>query len=54
MTYERLADVDEMRAAMHELVTLLLRYPQLSRAYTLEPPRGVLLYGPLGSGDGAG
>jgi len=35
---------------IRELVELPLRHPQLFRSVGIPPPRGVLLYGPPGSG----
>ena len=42
--------MDELAAAMHELVTLPLTQPETFVRYGLRPPRGLLLYGPPGSG----
>ena len=36
--------------ALRELVTLPLKFPQLFRRYNMRPPRGVLLWGPPGTG----
>ena len=37
-------------AALLQMVELPLRHPQLFRAIGVKPPRGILLYGPPGSG----
>lgn len=49
-----LGGVDRHLAALHELVTLPLRAPELFARYRLRPPRGVLLHGPPGTGEGRG
>ena len=36
--------------ALRELVTLPLKFPQLFSRYNMKPPRGVLLWGPPGTG----
>lgn len=36
--------------ALRELVTLPLKFPQLFSRYNMRPPRGVLLWGPPGTG----
>lgn len=36
--------------ALRELVTLPLKHPQLFARYNIRPPRGVLLWGPPGTG----
>ncbi len=36
--------------ALHELVTLPLKFPHLFARYNMRPPRGVLLWGPPGTG----
>lgn len=42
--------VSSLLATLHQLVTLPLKKPELYTRYHLRPPRGVLLYGPPGSG----
>ena len=36
--------------SLRELVTLPLKFPQLFSRYNMKPPRGVLLWGPPGTG----
>ena len=39
-----------VRAQIRELVELPLRHPQLFKTIGVKPPKGILLYGPPGSG----
>ncbi len=39
-------------AQIRELVELPLRHPQLFKTIGVKPPKGILLYGPPGSGTG--
>jgi transitional endoplasmic reticulum ATPase len=48
--YDDLGGVKKQLAQIRELVELPLRHPQLFRAVGIPPPRGVLMYGPPGSG----
>ncbi|KAG2429616.1 hypothetical protein HXX76_010848 [Chlamydomonas incerta] len=48
--FNHLGGVGAHLAALRELVGLPLRAPQLFEHYGIRPPRGVLLYGPPGSG----
>ena len=38
-------------AQIRELVELPLRHPQLFKTIGVKPPKGILLYGPPGSGE---
>ena len=48
--YDDIGGCKKQLAMIRELVELPLRHPQLFRAVGIPPPRGVLLYGPPGSG----
>ena len=48
--FSSLGGVSDHAAALRQLVTLPLRAPHLFAAYRIRPPRGVLLWGPPGSG----
>ncbi|PNH12642.1 Spermatogenesis-associated protein 5 [Tetrabaena socialis] len=48
--FSQLGGVGEHLRALRELVALPLRAPHLFSHYGIRPPRGVLLYGPPGSG----
>jgi len=37
-------------ASIREMIELPLRHPALFKTFCIKPPRGVLLYGPPGSG----
>jgi len=48
--YEDIGGLDEELLRVRELVELPLKYPSLFARLKIEPPKGVLLYGPPGSG----
>ena len=48
--YDDIGGCSRQLAQIRELVELPLRHPQLFRTVGIPPPRGVLLYGPPGSG----
>lgn len=48
--YDDIGGCSRQLAQIRELVELPLRHPQLFRAVGIPPPRGVLMYGPPGSG----
>jgi transitional endoplasmic reticulum ATPase len=50
VTYEDVGGLKEQLQRLREIVELPLRYPELFRKLGIEPPKGVLLYGPPGCG----
>ncbi|KAF3789368.1 Cell division cycle protein [Nymphaea thermarum] len=48
--YDDVGGVRKQMAMIRELVELPLRHPQLFRSIGVRPPKGILLYGPPGSG----
>jgi transitional endoplasmic reticulum ATPase len=48
--YDDIGGCSRQLAQIRELVELPLRHPQIFRAVGIPPPRGVLMYGPPGSG----
>ena len=50
ITYEDVGGLHEELARIREMVELPLKHPELFERLGIEPPRGVLLYGPPGSG----
>ncbi|KAJ6293618.1 hypothetical protein OIU76_021803 [Salix suchowensis] len=48
--YDGVGGVRKQMAQIRELVELPLRHPQLFKSIGVKPPKGILLYGPLGSG----
>ncbi|XP_071720439.1 cell division control protein 48 homolog D-like [Rutidosis leptorrhynchoides] len=48
--YDDVGGVRKQMAQIRELVELPLRHPQLFKAIGVKPPKGILLYGPPGSG----
>ena len=48
--YEDIGGCSRQLANIRELVELPLRHPQIFRSVGIPPPRGVLMYGPPGSG----
>ncbi|NOZ88835.1 MAG: proteasome-activating nucleotidase [Crenarchaeota archaeon] len=50
VTFEDIGGLEEQKRELYEAVILPLTKPQLFRDLGIEPPRGVLLYGPPGCG----
>lgn len=50
VTYDDIGGLDAQIQQVRDAVELPFRHPELYRAYGLRPPKGVLLYGPPGSG----
>ena len=50
MTYEDIGGLGESINKIREMVELPMRHPELFTKLGIEPPKGVLLYGPPGSG----
>ena len=50
MGYDDVGGVRKQMAQIRELVELPLRHPQLFKTIGVKPPKGILLYGPPGSG----
>ncbi len=50
VTYEDIGGLSHVIAKIRELVELPLRHPELFKRLGIEPPKGVLLYGPPGNG----
>ncbi|KAF0984852.1 hypothetical protein FDP41_000751 [Naegleria fowleri] len=48
--YDDIGGVRKQLAQIREMVELPLRHPQLFKSIGIKPPRGILLYGPPGSG----
>ena len=50
VTWEDIGDLEEAKQKIREIVELPLKHPELFRHLGIEPPKGVLLYGPPGCG----
>jgi len=50
VTYEDIGGLQEEIQRVREMIELPLRYPELFQKLGIEPPKGVLLYGPPGCG----
>jgi len=50
VTYEDIGGLDEAIQKIREMVELPLRHPELFHRLGIEPPKGILLYGPPGCG----
>ena len=50
VNYDDVGGMEETIRALREMVELPLRYPELSIRLGVEPPKGVLLHGPPGTG----
>ncbi len=48
--YDDIGGCKKQLAAIREMIELPLRHPQLFKKLGILPPKGVLLYGPPGSG----
>ncbi len=48
--YDDIGGCRKQMAQIREMIDLPLRHPQLFKTLGVKPPRGVLLYGPPGSG----
>ena len=50
VTYEDIGDLEEAKRKIREMVELPLKHPELFKKLGIEPPKGILLYGPPGCG----
>ncbi|RLF24177.1 MAG: AAA family ATPase [Thermoprotei archaeon] len=50
VTYDDIGDLEEAKQKIREMVELPLKHPELFRRLGIEPPKGILLYGPPGCG----
>lgn len=50
VTYEQIGGLTDQIQQVREAIELPLQHPELYRSYGLRPPKGILLYGPPGSG----
>ncbi len=50
VTYEDIGGIGEVVQKVREMIELPLRHPEIFERLGVEPPKGVLLYGPTGTG----
>ena len=50
VTYEDIGDLEEAKQRIREMIELPLKHPEIFKKLGIEPPKGVLLYGPPGCG----
>jgi len=50
ITWEDIGDLEEVKERIREIVELPMKHPELFERLAIEPPKGVLLYGPPGCG----
>ncbi|MEM4833041.1 MAG: CDC48 family AAA ATPase [Sulfolobales archaeon] len=50
VTWEDIGDLEEVKERIREMVELPLKHPEFFKHLGIEPPKGVLLYGPPGVG----
>ena len=50
VTWEDIGDLEEVKEKLREIVELPMRHPEIFRHLGIEPPKGILLYGPPGVG----
>ncbi len=49
--FDQIGGLDTYLQQLKEMVFLPLLYPELFQRFQLQPPRGVLFYGPPGTGE---
>jgi transitional endoplasmic reticulum ATPase len=50
VTWEDIGDLEEVKEKLREIVELPMRHPEIFEHLGIEPPKGILLYGPPGVG----
>ncbi len=50
VTWEDIGDLEDVKSKIREIVELPMKHPELFQRLGIEPPKGVLLYGPPGVG----
>ncbi len=50
VTWEDIGDLEEVKERIREIVELPMKHPELFKHLGIEPPKGILLYGPPGVG----
>ncbi|MET1159863.1 MAG: CDC48 family AAA ATPase [Thermoprotei archaeon] len=50
VTWEDIGDLEEAKQKIREIVELPMKHPELFKHLGIEPPKGILLYGPPGVG----
>jgi len=50
VTWEDIGDLEDVKERIREIVEIPMRHPELFKHLGIEPPKGVLLYGPPGCG----
>ncbi len=50
LTFEDVVDMEEVKKVFKESIEIPLKHPDLMKKYNLEPPTGLLLFGPPGTG----
>jgi transitional endoplasmic reticulum ATPase len=50
VTWEDIGDLEEAKQKIREIVEWPMRHPELFQRLGIEPPKGILLYGPPGNG----
>ncbi|ARM75803.1 CDC48 family AAA ATPase [Acidianus manzaensis] len=50
VTWEDIGDLEDVKSKIREIVELPMKHPEIFQRLGIEPPKGVLLYGPPGVG----
>ena len=50
VTWEDIGDLEEAKERIREIVELPMKHPEIFKRLGIEPPKGILLYGPPGNG----
>ncbi len=50
LTFKDVADMEEVKKALKEAIELPIKYEHLVKEFDIKPPKGILLFGPPGTG----
>ncbi len=50
LTFKDVADMEDIKSALKDSIEIPLKHPELIKKYEITPPKGLLLFGPPGTG----